>query len=238
MLSTASCKKKVESCKLGKSYISDGSSTPNPNIFSYYSDGRLQKIEYSNNTKDTLIYNADTLVVRTLDNTDSTTAVFTGVLNSAGNVTTGTKVYLDYSGNITSTESYLLEYNAEGNLTQKSVTDATGLTILSITYNGNNSATGTLFIAGVLDRKYTFYHSGVSNKTDIDDMNGVFTPYFGTPSANLLDSTFIITSTDTTKIQYSHTLDANEYVQKTIQTYLNHGADTKYLTYQYFDCNK
>src|SRR5687768_16089884 len=85
----ASCKKKVESCKLGKSYVSDGSNTPNANIFSYYSDGRLQKVVYANRTKDTLSYNGDTVFVRTLSNIDSVTAVFTGIVNSNGHVVSG-----------------------------------------------------------------------------------------------------------------------------------------------------
>jgi hypothetical protein len=238
VLSFSSCKKKVETCKLGKSYASDGSTTPNPNIFSYYSDGKLQKIVYADRTRDTLSYSADSIFIRTIDNFGMSTALFSGVLNSNGSVVSGTKAFLNPSGAVTGTEDYALEYNSAGQLTQKTITNSLGATVLSLNYDGSNTKNGTLYIAGLLDRRYEFHHSTAENKTNIDDMNGVFTPYFGKPSTNLLDSTYIITASDTIRVQYAHTLDANEYVSKTVQTFLSHETDTKYFTYQYFDCNK
>jgi hypothetical protein len=237
-LSTTSCKKKIENCMLGKSYVSDGSTTPSPNTFSYYSEGRLQKIVYGNRTKDTLSYNGDTIFIRTLNNVDSVTSVFTGILNSNGYIVSGRKNAVDYAGNVIISEDYSLQYNAEGNLTKKTITTPAGTSDFNLNYNGSNSATGTLYLGSNLDKRYIFFHNDIENKTGIDDMNSVLTPYFGKPSANLLDSTHIITSTDTIRIQYAHTLDANEYVSKTIQTYLTHETDTKYFTYQYFNCSE
>jgi hypothetical protein len=238
VLSAASCKKKVETCKLGKTYASDGNTTPNPNVFSYYEDGRLKTVLYTNRTKDSLSYSADTLYIRTRDNADSTIALFTGVLDSRGNVTSATKVFVDYAGNVISTESYLLEYNSEGQLSKKTVTSGGTSTVLNINYEGTNSKSGTLYIGPNLDRQFFFFHNTVENKTGIDDLNSVLTPYFGEPSTHLLDSAYIITTTDSIRVQYAHTLDDNEYVSKTIQTFLTDQADTKYFTYQYFDCEK
>jgi YD repeat-containing protein len=238
-LSISSCKKKVEDCKLGKSYASDGSTTPSPNTFSYYSDGRLQKVVYANGTTDTLAYSNDSVYILTLNNVDSVTAVFAGKLNSSGYVTSARKDMVDYAGNVLSTEEYALEYNAEGNLTRKTVTNLGGTTDLNLNYDAGNPATGTLYYGSTLDRRYIFFPNTVENKTGLDALNSVLTPYFGKPSENLLDSTYIITSADDTiRVQYAHTLDANEYVSKTIQTYLTHETDTRYFTYQYFDCNE
>ena len=239
VLSVASCKKKVETCKLGKAYISDGNTTPNANTFSYYSDGKLQKVVYADKTKDSVAYSADTIYIRTYDVNDSVISLFAGVLNSNGDVVSGVKDNLNYSGSITSTDIYSLEYNAEGKLTKKTITNSLQSTLLNLNYDGGNTATGNLFIGGVLDRSYTFYHNTIENKTGVDDMNAVFTPYFGRPSQNLLDSMRIVTAADDTiRVQYSHTLDANEYVSKTTQTFLTTNADTRYSTYQYFGCSK
>ncbi len=233
----SSCKKKVENCKLGKSYVSDGNNTPNPNTFFYYDNGNLQKITYNDQSKDTLVYNADTLIILTFDSRDSVLSVFTGILNGSRNVIAGTRVYYNYFGNVINTESYSVDYNTDGNLTLQTITDGAGTKTLALEYLSGNTASGT-FVDGVNpDKHYVFFHNSVANKTGIDDLNGVFNPYFGKPSKNLLDSTHIISAGDTIRIQYSHSIDENEYVSQTIRTYLTPGVETKYFTYQYFDCD-
>lgn len=238
-VAVSSCKKNVQTCKLGKYYLSDGSSTPAPNVFSYYQDGRLKRIVHSDGAKDTLAYNADTLTVLSYDNTGLLIENFTGLLNASGSVTAGTKTSYDISGTVTGTDYLLFEYNASGNLTKETTNNTSGATILALAYDGANTATGTLHVSGFLTKKYFFYHSTAANKTGIDDLTGEYIPYLGKPSGNLLDSIHIIqpATSDTTRIQYSHTLDNNEYLSKTIQTWLTPGVQTKYHTYQYFDCN-
>ncbi|MES2620725.1 MAG: hypothetical protein V4615_07730 [Bacteroidota bacterium] len=239
VITVSSCKKKIESCKLGKSYSSDGNTTPRPNTFYYYSDGRLQKIEYGNKTKDTLAYRADTIEVLSFDAGGLLSTTFTGTINGSGHVIAGTKAFYDLSGNILSTEDYAMSYNAEGNLTQQVVTHPLTSDILQFYYTAGNADSGVLFVASVPEKRYVFFRGSAENKTGIDDLKGVFVPYFGKSSKNLLDSTYVISATsDTTRIQYAHTLDENDYVSRTIQTYLNSGVETKYLTYQYFDCSK
>ena len=235
-----SCKKKIENCKLGKSFISDGSSTPNANTFSYYDNGKLKSIKYSNNERDTLIYAADTLTILHFDYRDSLISVFLGLTNGNGLVTTGSKTNFDFSGNLTSTEYFVHEYNTEGQLSKQSISNALGTTILSLSYTGGSSSSANFYNGATLEKKYFFFHSKAANKTGLDDMNSVFTPYFGTPSFNLLDSTHIIlvSSNDTVKIKYEHTFDSNDYVNKTVVTYLTPGFQTKYHTYQYFDCSE
>lgn len=234
----ASCKKKAETCKLGKCYISDGNTTLTANTFYYYPDGRLKKITYTNKTKDSLIYNSAGIIINTFDDNNLLVSVFSGAMNAAGYVTSGTRVYYNGLGAVTSTDSFALTYNADGNLTQQVISNSFGASILNLNYLAGNSATGT-FANGIDSaKKYTFYHSTAGNKTGIDEWNGVFTPYFGKPSKNLLDSVHITSATDSIRIQYAHYLDANDYVGKTIQTYLTHGVATKYFTYEYFDCSK
>lgn len=235
-----SCKKKIETCKLGKAYTSDGSSTPTPNTFSYYENGKLKSIQFSNNERDSLIYTADTLTVLHFDYRDSLSSQFTGITDGNGLVTTGNKISYDFSGNVSNTEYYLNEYNSTGKLTKQTISNSLGTTILALTFTGGNSSTGNLYNGATLEKKYFFFHSTALNKTGLDDMNIVFSPYFGKPSDNLLDSTHIVlvATSDTIKIKYEHTIDANDYVSKTVQTYLTPGFQTKYHTYQYFDCNE
>ncbi len=235
-----SCKKKIENCKLGKSYVSDGSSTPNSNTFAYYGNGKLKSIQYSNTERDTLVYLADTLTILHFDYRDSLMSVFLGLTNGNGLVTTGSKSNFDFNGNLTSTEYFVHEYNTEGQLTKQTISNAFGTAILSVSYAGGNSSSANLYNGATLEKKYFFFHSQAANKTGLDDMNSVFTPYFGTPSFNLLDSTHIVlvSTNDTVKIKYEHTFDANDYVSKTVETYLTPGLQTKYHTYQYFDCSE
>ncbi len=233
-----SCKKNILNCKLGKYYLSDGTSTPAPNVFSYYEDGRLKLIVHTDGAKDTLSYNADTLTILSYDNTGVPVENFTGLLNSSGSVVSVIRNTLDFSGNITATDYIVFEYNANGNLTKQTTNNTSGATILSLGYDGGNTATGSLYISGILNKRYVFYHNNALNKTGIADLSGEVTPYFGKSSANLLDSIRIIQPaiSDTVRIQYAHTLDNNDYVSSTIQTWLTGGEQTKYHTYQYFDC--
>jgi hypothetical protein len=217
-----SCKKKVETCKLGKYYVSDGNTSPKPNVFSYYDDGRIQTITYADASMDTLSYSADTLWVTTYDYNDSLVGTFVGITNGAGDVVSGVKTIYDHiTGSVVLTDNYSNEYNAEGNLTKQTISNGGGTTLLTLTYLNGNTVTGTLYNGAVVDKKYDFFHGSAANKTGIDDLDGLFTPYFGKPSANLLDSTHVISLGDTIRVQYAHTLDDNDYVSKTIVTSLN-----------------
>ncbi len=233
-----SCKKNIKSCKLGKYYLSDGNSTPSPNVFSYYEDGKLKRVVRTDGSKDTLVYNADTLTLLTYDNNGVLTGDFTGILNANGALIAGTKNTYDFSGSLTGTDYIAFEYNANGNMTKQTTNNTSGATILSLTYDGGNTVTGGLYSGGVLNKRYFFYHNTAENKTGVDDLTGAFTPYFGKPSDNLLDSIHIIqpATSDTVRIQYAHTLDNNDYLSNTIQTWLTPGVQTKYHTFQYFDC--
>lgn len=235
---TTSCKKNIETCKLGKYYESDGNSTPTANVFTYYDNGKLKSISYTNKSKDTLVYSVDTLTIFTFDNNGVLTSSVKGILNGSGYFSSAIKTSFDILGAITNTENYSFEYNAEGNMTKQTTNNSSGTRILSLTYSGGNSVSGVLYKGVILDKKYIFYHNAVENKTGVDDLTGVFNPYFGTASSLLLDSIRIISpaTSDTVRIQYAHTLDNNGYISKTIQTWLSGGVPTKYHTYQYFDC--
>ncbi len=234
-----SCRKDVKTCKLGKYYLSDGSSTPSPNIFLYNENGKVKRIGYTDGSKDTVIYNADTITIISYNRYDSLATTFTGLLNASGSVTSGAKNSYDIYGNLTGTDYLAYEYNAEGRMTKQTTNNTSGATILSLTYDGGNTKTGGLYTGGLLNKRYYLYHNTAENKTNVNDLNGVFTPWLGNSSANLLDSMHIITpsTSDTVRIQYAHTLDDNSYLSKTIQTWLTPGVQTKFHTYQYFDCN-
>ena len=233
----SSCKKAtILTCQLGKYFISDGTSTPKPNTFYYYDNGKLKKIAYANSDKDTFYYAADTITILRFDDRDSLAGIFTGITDASGNVLTASKSFYDYFGNITGTDYYTNQYNATQNLTQQNISNSLGTTIVNLVYNGNNTATGTKFIGAIQSEKYVFFHNSTENKTQIADFGGVLIPYFGKPSANLLDSMFVITSSDTIRIKYVHELNENGYTVKTNKTYLSGIADTKYETYSYFNC--
>lgn len=238
IFSFSSCKQKEKTCKLGKYYVSDASNTPPPNVFSYYSDGRLQRIIYSNGSKDTLFYRSDTLHLLSFDERDSLSFEFTGNLNSNGDVLMGVKTQYDYLGSIMQVDNYNMQYNASGNLVQQSVSNTNGVITTTYNYEEGNRISGKLFSGAVLQKQYLFFHSKADNKTELDDDSGVFTPYFGRPSKKLLDSLLVITGGDTAKIIYSHSLDANSYVTKTVRAQLPPTVDTKYYTYAYFDCRE
>lgn len=238
VLAIAACKKKEQYCKLGKFYATDGANYSIPNTFYYDANNKLVKITYADKTKDTLVYSADTLRIKKYDYRDTLISLFNGLLNGNGYITTATLVTFDVSGNITSTENYSLQYNADGNLLQFSLSNANGTQTRVYTYTNGNRTTGKLFVGGTEQEKYVFYHSTALNKTGIDDNNGVCTPYFGKPSKNLLDSLHIIAGADTTRIRYTHQLDGNGYVIKTVRSYLTPGVDTKFFTYSYFDCRE
>src|SRR4051812_17574541 len=93
-----SCKKGDKTCSLGKHYLSDGSTTPNADAFSYYQDGRLKTIEYANGAMDTVSYSADTMTVTGYDRYDSLVSVFTAITNASGAAISGVKNTYDYSG--------------------------------------------------------------------------------------------------------------------------------------------
>ena len=239
VLTISSCKKKIETCKLGKSYLSDGNTTPNPSIFYYYSDGKLKKIVYPDAKKDTLAYSGDSIFITAFDKTGSTASIFSGVLNGSSYLTNGTKTTFDISGNTVSSEDYTMLYNAEGNLIQQAVSYSTSTDILQYYFSGGNADSAVAYIGNIRDKKYIFYRNSAENKSRIDDLRGVFTPYFGKASKNLLDSVRIYSSpADTALTIYAHTLDNNDYVTKTIETFLYPDVNTKYYTYQYFDCNE
>ena len=235
----SSCKKNIQTCKLGKYFLSDGSSTPNPATFTYYESGQLKTIEYSNGSKDTLAYDANNITIFSYDKGGILIASFNGLLNGNGAVTSGTKNTYSFNGNITGTDNLSYEYNAEGRMTKQTTVNGSGTTFLSLVYNGGNTATGGYYAGGFLTKKYFFYHNKSENKTKIDDLSLAYTPWLGNPSANLLDSLRIITpaTDDTIRIQYNHRLDDNAYVSGTVQTWLKPNTQTRYHTYQYFDCN-
>ena len=239
LIGVTSCKKDIQSCKLGKSYISDGNNTPLPNTFSYYENGKLKSIIYSNNEHDTLYYVADTLTVTHFDYRDSVAFIVKGIVDANGNLLSASKTTFDYTGVVTDSETWTNEYNSDGRMTKQTVNNTLGTTNLVVNYSGSNSVSANFYRGVILEKKYFFYHNAVANKTGLDDFNNIFTPYLGKPSANLLDSVhMVLTATfDTVKIKYDHTLDANEYVGKTVQTYLTPGFQTKYYTYQYFGCS-
>ncbi len=235
----SSCKKNPQTCRLGKYYLSDGSSTPNPNTFTYYESGQLKSITYTNGSKDTLAYDASTITILSYDKSGLLLTGFTGLLNGNGAVTSGTKNTYDFNGNITATDNLSYEYNADGRMTKQTTVNGSGTTFLSLVYDGGNTTTGGYYSGGFLNKKYFFYHNKAENKTMIGDLSLAYTPWLGKPSANLLDSLRIITPTtdDTVRIQYNHRLDENDYVSNTVQTWLTPGVQTKYHTYQYFDCD-
>lgn len=240
MLFSTSCKKKEQFCKLGKYYSTDGSNTPSPNTFSYYEDDRLKKITYTNGYKDSVAYSVDTITVYSFDDRDSLNGIFKGLLNSNGYVESGAKVSYDYIGNITGTDNYSIQHNADGNITQLSVSNTSGTNATTYEYISGNRASGKLFTGATLQKKYVYFASNVLNKGGIiDDELGVFTPYFGKPSKNLLDSAYVIEGTDTARIRYTYQLDANDYVIKSVKTYLAPaGVDSRFFTYSYFDCTE
>ena len=233
-----SCKKNEQTCQLGKYYLSDGSSTPAPYVFSYNANGKVTRITYADGGKDTLTYDADTLTITTYDRDNLLATLFTGLINSNGSVTSGVKNTYDYFGNLTATDYLAYQYDGNNRLTKQTTNNTSGATILSLVYDGGNTKTGGLYTGGVINKRYYFYHNAAQNKTHVDDLNGVLTPWLGISSANLLDSIHIITpsTADTVRIQYAHTLDANGYLSKSIQTWLTGGVQTKYHTYQYFNC--
>ena len=242
VLFSSSCKKKIETCKLGKHYATDGTSTPagGGNVFVYDAAGRISKITYSNKSIDSLVRVADTLWVFNFSPDYFLVSLLQGITNGAGNVTSATKTSYDLTGAVTGTESYLYEYNATGNLTQKTTSTSGGTSILTLTYTGSNSVSGLLYNGVNLEKKYFFYHGTIENKSQIDDFNSVVTPYLGKPSAQLLDSAHVILSatSDTLRVQYTHTLDANDYVTKTVESWLTPVVNTTYHTYQYFGCEE
>jgi hypothetical protein len=234
----SSCKKGVQTCKLGKYYATDGSNSVVANTFFYDGSNRLIKIAYQNGTKDTLVYSADSIYVRSYDDRDSLTALLLGALNSNGYVTNAVKHTYDFLGNVTASDNYTLQYNADGTLSQQTIANTGGTETTIYEYTDGNRSSGKLFVGATETEKYIFSHSNAENKTGIDDNNGVYAPYFGKPSKNLLDSLQVFAGTDTTVAIYTHTLDRNDYVTKTIRTYLRPAIESRYYTYTYFDCGE
>ena len=233
-----SCKKEMKTCQLGKYYLSDGNSTPAPTTFSYYNDGRLKTLGYSDVSKDLFTYVADTIYIRTTDYRDSLSAQLTGLLNSNNAIISSVKNSFDYFGNTTATEYAANEYNADGNLTKQTINNAAGTTILVLNYTAGSATTGTFFESTSITKRYIFYRNLIANKTGIADLSNVLSPLTGKSSATLLDSMHVIRPilNDTIRVTYAHSLDENNYVSKTVETYLSPGFQTKYHTYQYFNC--
>lgn len=237
LLFTGACKKKIETCKLGRAYVTDGSTTPNPTVFAFGNE-KLSSVKYPNSDFDSLVYNADTMWVFTLDNRDSLTTLLRAITDGSGHVVTGTKTYYDYFGQATGTDNINCTYNADGNLTQQTISNTGGTTIYTYNFTGGNRVSGSKFVGAVKAETYNFFAGTAENKSGLDDLTNLYAPYFGNASANLLDSSWIITSSDTIRIKYEHQLDANDYVTKTVKTYLSPGFQTKYFTYSYFDCKE
>lgn len=232
------CKQEIKNCQLGKSYSTTGYSTVVPNMYLYNSDGKLIRISYTNGNIDTLQYAADTLSISSFDNQALLLRTLSGIVAPDDYFTSAIKTTYAGNGTVSSTENLNLEHNAEGRLTKCITASATGTTVLSLNYFEGNSTTGVEYRGTTLAAKYIFYHSHIENKTGIDDLYGTFAPYWGHPSKNLLDSVhrIVFPAADTVRTQYTHTLDANGYVSKTIETRLSGGATTLYHTYQYFNC--
>lgn len=238
LVAVSSCKKGEQTCKLGKYYITDGSNTKPANTFFYDGSDRLIKIEYQNGNKDTLVYSADSLYVQSYDERDSLTALMLAKLNTEGYVTNAVKHSFDFFGAIVSSDNYTLQYNADGTLAQQSISNTNGTQTTIYEYTDGNRTSGKLFVGATETEKYIFGHSNVVNKTGIDDNNGVYSPYFGKPSQNLIDSLQVIAGTDTTVAIYTHTLDNNDYVIKTVRTYVKPSVESRYFTYTYFNCGE
>lgn len=235
LLFAAACKKKVETCKPGRAYVTDGTTTPNPTIYAFNGE-RLSRVNYPNGDFDSLVYNNDTMWVFTFDNRDSLTTLLHAITDGNGNVTTATQTTYNYFGQPTGIDNINCTYNAEGNLTQQTISNSTGTTIYTYNFNNGNRISGSKFVGAVKTETYSFFAGTVDNKGGINDLTNLYTPYLGKPSYKLLDSAWTITNTDTIRIRYEHTLDANDYVSKTVKTYLSPGFQTKYYTYSYFDC--
>lgn len=232
------CKKEQQSCKLGKVYISDANSTPLPNTYSYYADGRIQKIVYSNRSKDSLVYQNDSLWVITRDYRDSVIAVVEAAVNSNGAITSGLKTNFDFLGNPGSTETITATYDANGLLNTLSMNGGGGLMAYNYQNTGANRSSGRRFNGSTVTEEYIYFYNSTENKSGVDYTNGQFAPWFGKASANLLDSAYIILPTDTVRVKYTHSMDKNGYVSRTVQTFFAPGFDTKYYSYQFFDCSE
>lgn len=231
-----SCKKKDKTCQLGKVYNSNGNVTPNPSVFSYYENGNLQKITYSNKSIDTIAYTNDSLYLWTYNDQGTLTAILEGQLNGSGYITTAAKTFVDINGNTTATATYNCQYNADGNLTQLTLVDANGTTTQVYTYANGNRADGKVFNGATLSSTSYYFHNSAENKTGISDELDVFTPYFGKPSKNLLDSVQVIANSDTTRILFNEKLDANGYLNSATRTYVPTVANTRYFTFSYINC--
>jgi|GEM_PF-4606152 len=230
------CKKQEQTCQLGKVYNSDGNVTPNPNVFSYYDNGNLQKIVYTDNSSDTLAYSNDSLYLFTYNSQGVLVATLHAQLNGSGYITTGAKTLLDNLGNTLGTTTYTCQYNAEGNLTQLVTLDANGTTTQVYTYDNGNRKEGMVYTDTTISTTYSYYHNSAENKTGINDEFDVFTPYLGKASKNLLDSIHVIANNDTTRILFNEKLDANGYLNSATRTYLPITANTRYFTFSYINC--
>lgn len=233
--SFTSCKKKVATCKLSRIFTSDGTTTPMPAVFTYNEDGTLRTIVYPTLSSDSFIYSSNGGSIQSFDKAGHLTGELTGPLNSSGYFTSAVKISYDLLGN-GSSQLQVFSYNGESNLTGQSL----GSDVLSLQYLAGNTVSGTYEHNGLVRTRYEFFHNTIANKTGVDDLNGVYQPYLGKPSANLLDSLYIIdlNANDTTRIKYAHTLNADDYINTTkVQTYGANGVTTRYIAYQYRDCN-
>lgn len=237
-----SCNKKEQTCNLGKMFTTDGSNTTRPTIYSYYADGRIQKVVYPTLNKDSIAYTADSVFVWTRDNKDSLVAYLAATLTNGQNISIGTKTYYNYLGAITGTETITAQYNTAGQLDSKTTNSGNGLQANTFNFANGNRTTGKHYSGSTHDVDYLFFYGTAENKTGVDFFELSYQPLFGKTDNNLLDSIYLIQlpAKDTIRVQFAHTLDRNGYLSKTVRTYLTpvSGMDTKYVTYQYFNCSK
>lgn len=241
-VTVSSCNKKEQTCNLGKMFVTDGSNTTRPTVYSYYADGRIQKVLHPTLNKDSIAYTTDSVFVWSRDNKDSLVAYLAASLANGQNIGTGSKTYYNYLGAVTGTETIAAQYNTAGQLESKTTNSSSGLQANTFNYSNGNRTSGKHYSGSTHDIDYLFFYNTAQNKTGFDFFEFNYTTLFGKTDNNLLDSIYMIQlpANDTIRVQFAHTLDRNGYLSKTVRTYLTpvSGMDTKYVTYQYFNCSK
>lgn len=238
----AGCDKKERTCQLGRMTISDGSSTPRPSVYSYYDDGRIKSITHPDLTRDSVAYKADSLYVWTRDRNDTLVATLEASLAMGRYIGSGIKKYFDYSGNVLSTENISVQHTAGGQPEAWTIASSSGTVAYSFDFNNSNRATGKRFNGSTQDMAYVFFMSKAINAYDVDYLNLSYSPLMGKSDASLPDSIYIISlpAKDTLRIQFAHYPDKNDYLIKSIRTFLTPAPalETKYITYHYINCTK
>lgn len=233
----SACKKEEKTCRLGRITFSDGNTSLPPYVFSYDEAGRLVRLNYPNGNTDSLYYSNDSLYVFSKDDRDSLLSYTAGQLQG-NNLGSGFRQYFDYLGNITNTEGIAAQYNSNGNLTALTLSNSNYTLAQSFSYTGNNRTGGERYNGTTLVEEYVIFRNTLENKTGFDELIDFTTPYYGKASANLADSMWVIAAGDTSKVQYSYTLDDYGYISKLVKTRFTPNTDTRYYTFQYFDCKE